>query len=113
MFHVGQKVVCIKTHSQGVVIKDKVYIVRGNVSPCKCECVDVGVIEQDYKNEYGELYKQERCPNCGMIYKYTRKWYLLSKRFAPITEITSTADIAAEIFNTHEELKEIKIPQYS
>lgn len=45
-WYVGQKVVCIKTHSQGLVVKGKNYSVHGvNCCPlCGFVSLDVGVI---------------------------------------------------------------------
>jgi hypothetical protein len=45
MFEVGQKVVCIKNHSQGVVIEGKIYTVFGlkPCTSCKLLRLDVGI----------------------------------------------------------------------
>lgn len=66
----GDDVVCVKTHSQGVVIKGRVYTVR-DVLPSPCGCmtlVDVGL-----KTNRPMFY----CNNCGMHLEKTDKaWHI-------------------------------------
>ena len=60
---VGDEVVCIKSHSQGLVIKGKNYIIAGFE---KCKCVTMIVIEGVYIPGYdGQL--MYSCSECGVV----------------------------------------------
>ena len=92
-WYIGQDIVCIKTHSQGVVKEGNVYTIK-SLSGALCKCshvmIDVG-IKQDY--ELGE------CPNCkthniplnGIMWIY-------EALFAPLDTLTDISEIE-EILN--------------
>lgn len=42
-WHIGQEIVCIKSHSQGKVKKGNIYTVKGITRPCCSILLDVGV----------------------------------------------------------------------
>ena len=43
-WHIGQEIVCIKTHSKGVVKRGKIYTIKGlKESACKCQEIEIDV----------------------------------------------------------------------
>jgi hypothetical protein len=83
MFRIGQKVVCIESHSQNVVVKGQIYVVKGlKVCPiCGHLDVDVG-IKPPVKSF-------STCSGCGTCIE-SSIWWLRASRFAPIEEIGET-----------------------
>lgn len=104
-FKVGQKVVCVKPHPDGILEVGKTYTVLNINSECNCDAIDVGI------KANCQIGQRVRCTQCDTVVMKSSVWFLLSSRFAPIIENTSTADIANQIFEQHPELKEIKIPE--
>lgn len=111
-FKVGQKVVCVSVspnsnvcrHVSTVLKKGAVYTIKSISynSCCGKMLLDVGI-----KSDADEV----KC-TCGRIRKKTGNiWEFDASRFAPIIENTSTADIANQIFETCNDVKEIKIPE--
>jgi len=79
-FYVGQKVVCVKTHSQGIVVKGNVYSVKEcYLSPCGCNyVVCVGVLATGQFN---------KCTTCGKRRNPESKYHPISHElFAPVQE---------------------------
>ncbi len=78
MFDVGKKVICIKTHSQGVVVEGKIYTIN-SINPCSyCGAIqlDVGISS---KRDYGLCVCNLRQPTNGVH-------WLSSKIFRPLDE---------------------------
>ena len=87
-FYVGQEVVCIKSHSQGVVIKDTVYTIKKiKESPCNCRgmlWVDVGIPSPNYFS---------RCTRCNRRHPASGIWWLNSALFTPLDEIADIREL--------------------
>ena len=85
MFEVGQEVVCIKSHPEGVVKKGLIYTIRA-IGECGCGLqLDVGFIHPD-----GGKWITLCCLDCdkeGVLGDST--WWLKSNRFIPLDEITA------------------------
>ena len=61
-WYIGQEIVCIKTHSQGVVVKGKVYTIQGLKQGC-CEVdIHVGIFT---KLEDWQIWFLSSCDRCG------------------------------------------------
>jgi hypothetical protein len=106
-FKVGQKVVCVNPII-GELKKDKIYTLTSVDSCISCGAVGVCVGIKTHKKKGLGICK------CGLILpisgvQYSEECFDAS-RFAPIIENTSTADIANQIFETCNDVKEIKIP---
>lgn len=78
-FYVGQKVVCIKNHSSGVVLKDKTYTVTSVLKICCGFRIGVG-IEWNYGT------KNVCCSSCTSIRPPDKEWMLSPCLFAPLQE---------------------------
>ena len=78
---IGDRVVCIKTHSQGVVVKDREYSIYAK-RVCKCGDVsfDVGI---------ENLHNLNQCP-CKQIYQ-SDAHLVSSKLFAPLQPFKSNS----------------------
>lgn len=76
-FKIGQKVVCVKTHSKGLVKKGQIYtILEVYVCPsCGLIHFDVG-IDGSYIDNW-------KCTPCGYVIK-TDKWYMCYRLFRPL-----------------------------
>ena len=82
-WYIGQEVVCIKTHSMGLVIKDRVYTIQGiRSSHCACKkyLLDVGM-PMDFSTFNGKM----KCGTCVNVEKHIsgRHWFSESL-FAPL-----------------------------
>ena len=95
-FKIGQDVVCVNTHPEGVVIKGKTYTILDNKSLCKCCSVDIGVKQETSLMVF--------CVDCNTTHESTGAYYVGSFRFAPIQEDGSTAALALRV--------EIKIEEF-
>ncbi len=78
-WYIGQEIVCVKSHSQGIIKKGEIYVIKGLQSP-KCKCnyisIDVGVLGSSH---YAE------CNTCKVSYtKNPFIWWLHEDNFAPI-----------------------------
>lgn len=80
-FKINQKVVCVKSHSEGAVKKGLNYTVRGH--SC-CGGVDVGV---------NQGYMSNACPDCKKRTGWHKCWYISENLFAPLKEDGSTAEL--------------------
>ena len=78
-WHIGQEIVCIKTHPDGIVKRGKVYRITGLKKPfCGCHQVqiDVGIIGR---------FSKTNCSMCGKkSADQSYVWWLSEKRFAPL-----------------------------
>lgn len=94
MFEIGQKVVCIKTHSEGVVKEGEVYTVQGmKVSKC-CGCLDIDVgIKTDI---------QYTLCACGGVEDANSIHWLHSTLFRPLDDLFN--EEIEELMNEIEEL---------
>lgn len=97
---VGDRVCCVKTHSQGVVKKGQVFTIL-NINNLECGCIqlDVGIIGDSIHG---------RC-RCGVVYiKEYSIWWLNSSRFAPIQYESAHAALLNEIADNPKERIDIK-----
>lgn len=94
-FKVGQKVVCV-VNIERICEHEKHY--AGTI-PVKGEINTITDIESAYSDTYLSFAK------------YPKNVSFRADQFAPIIENTSTADIANQIFETCNDVKEIKIPE--
>ena len=79
MWYIGQDIVCIKTHSQGVVKEGQVYTIRGIKQGCCKVEIDVGV------PVYGDKYS--RCRSCGKVEKSNGVHWIYETLFKPLDEL--------------------------
>jgi hypothetical protein len=93
MFEVGQKVVCIKNHSQGVVVEGKIYTVFG-LKPCtSCELLrlDVGISTP-----------RDGICSCGTKHDQNGIHWIASQLFRPLDDEFATSVLE----NILEQIKE-------
>jgi hypothetical protein len=91
MFKPGDEVICIQTHSQGVVIKGKIYTVRDVVSsPCGCmSLLDVGLKTNRPLRE---------CNVCGNVWNAdNRAWLVGSWLFKKLLTDNEEKDLEEAI----------------
>lgn len=93
-FKIGQEVVCVKPHSQGVLKLGKVYPILG-IRKEKCKCagvvVDIGMVNT---NDPLTIGRPTRCQICHE-YDGTEQliWWLDHDRFAPLQTDSEEADM--------------------
>lgn len=95
MFEIGQKVVCVKTHSQGIVKEGELYTVQGmKTNPC-CEdlVLDIGLFA---KSNMSMCCCGHRERNSDGIY------WLSQKLFRPLDDLFN--EEIEELMNEIEEL---------
>lgn len=86
-FKVGQEVVCVKTHSQGVVKEGEIYVVKDmKIDCCKELSLDVGVSSKkiDAHLTIGQIC---RCADCGRQKVHDGIWWLAHDLFKPLDEL--------------------------
>jgi hypothetical protein len=78
MFEIGKKVICIRTHSQGVVVEGKIYMIRDlrACSTCNVLQIDVGIKSN---NVLGFCICKNKNPTHGIH-------WLSNKLFRPLDE---------------------------
>ena len=87
-FYIGQDVVCIKTHSQRIVVKDEVYPCNGLSKKCDCGvAIDVGII---VPVPIGELYK---CADCRKTIRSDGKWWMDIKLFVTLDSLVNIDEL--------------------
>lgn len=93
MFEVGQKVVCIKSHSQGVVIEGKIYTIFGlkPCTSCKLLRLDVGVSTP-----------RDGICSCGTKHDQNGIHWIASQLFRPLDDEFATSVLE----NILEQIKE-------
>lgn len=91
MYHIGQKVVCVKgaTDLDGIKLKEgKVYTIKG-VTACKCRrLLNVGIQTQ----------RHTRCERCTTRVGRHGEWWLKSERFAPLEEYLNHNKAVEQLF---------------
>jgi hypothetical protein len=93
MFEVGQKVVCIKNHSQGVVTEGKIYTIFGlkPCTSCKLLRLDVGISTP-----------RDGICSCGTQHKQNGVHWIASNLFRPLDDEFATSVLE----NILEQIKE-------
>lgn len=83
-WYIGQPVVAVRTHSEGVVKKGQEFTIIGLQKPhCKCKdnvFIDVGV------RECMDGYDEEECPSCGHISAPNSTYWFSETLFAPLDQ---------------------------
>ena len=97
MFEIGQKVVCVKTHPEGVVKEGEVYTLIGWKQSCCSQQVNVGIKSKRLPN--GAICK---CPKCQQLDISDGYWWLKSTRFRPLDDLFN--EEIEELMNEIEEL---------
>lgn len=81
-WYVGQRVVCVKDHSQGVVRKGNEYIIHNvSISQCSCKYVllDVGITSKNLFSSHTE---------CGKRWLGDGTYWLNESLFAPLDDLS-------------------------
>lgn len=81
-WYIGQEIVCIKTHSTGVIKEGQVFVIKGlRAAPCEhYECmIDVGV------TSYNLLLT---CNYCGKTENNHGTFWFGNQLFAPLQDLT-------------------------
>ena len=107
-FHIGQDVVCIKTHSKGIVKEGDVFTVKGlRESTCKCNDIEihVGIYDTLGYNSY-----RNSCMICGWQGELTTSnvWWFSNILFAPLDTLTDISEIEEILNQPIEELFKVK-----
>jgi hypothetical protein len=79
-WYIGQEIVCIRTHSRGIVKSGEIYKIVG-LSTSKCKCRNLTLIDVGFKAtaDFG------RCGLCNTRYPKLRDaWWLNEILFAPL-----------------------------
>jgi len=83
-WYIGQDIVCINTHSKGIVKDGEVYTIQGLRQRCCCIEINVGI----------SLFSiMQRCKDCGHRIESDGIWWLHEHRFAPLDTLTDISEI--------------------
>ena len=96
-WHIGQDIVCIKNHSQGIVKKGETFIITGIKKGCCKILIDIGYIVKDFE---GSNLFQIPCDNCKKILFVgsDNTHWLNEELFAPLDTLIDISEIE-EIIN--------------
>jgi len=87
-WYIGQEIVAIESHKQGVFKKGDTFIIKGlknSICTCKDVSIDIGKTSINHLTE---------CQNCGVNWKNNGTWWFSEKRFAPLDyDISELTDI--------------------
>ena len=77
-WHIGQEIVCIKTHTTGVIKRVQIFTIKGlRESYCKCNMVEIDIGIEESGNH--------RCSFCGWrSIEVWQQWWFSEHRFAPL-----------------------------
>jgi hypothetical protein len=92
-WYIGQQIVCIRTHSRGIVKSGEIYKIVG-LSTSKCKCVNSTLIDVGIKAtaDFG------KCGICHTKYQKVRDaWWLHEILFAPLEYDQNEIDKLLEI----------------
>ena len=86
----GDEIVCIKSHSEGVVKENELYICKAILHE-KCRCsgyiVDIGIRESP--DETGKIF----CPDCNTIYEDDGIWYINATLFKKLDTLVNINEL--------------------
>ena len=86
MWHIGQYIVCIKTHQDGAVKEGEVYTIQALEQGCCFVHIDVGVRFPMMGYTY--------CTECGKEKKSpTSVWWLKETYFKPLDELSDISEL--------------------
>lgn len=85
-FYVGQKVVCVKNHSEHVIKEGEVFNITGIEERCCRWVVTIGV---------KSILPYSECANCGRLYPSQKERFFSEYLFAPINPYQS--DVTKEL----------------
>lgn len=92
-FHIGQDVVALINHSQGVFKKDDLFTIIGlRKALCKCNMQEVNIGIKIPTN-YSQIYYDCRCCNTINIPKQDSGWWFAEECFAPLNELTDISEL--------------------
>lgn len=96
-WYIGMDVVCIKTHSQGVVKEGNVYTIKSLRKTCCVVQIDIGAKAPDLN---GSSVFETRCGKCKKItYNHRDNTYWIAESlFVPLDTLTDISEIE-EILN--------------
>jgi len=105
MFYVGQKVVAIKNHSEGVFKKGDTYVVEELIQ-CVCGILylSIGIIFQTPMH-----LQKPKCTKCGHKYPPQKHLFHDSKNFAPLEEYSDSMSIAMQLVQEIDQTDKQKI----
>ena len=88
MWYIGQKIVAIKDHSQGMFKKGDTFVIKGlRNCICKCEIVEIDINIRDNSNMW-------ECPVCKMDgIEYTDIYWFHEDMFKPLEEATDENEL--------------------
>jgi len=95
MYEIGQKVVCVKTHSMGAVKEGVIYTAKAfKIDCCNGEVVvDVGIddpIKTTTDGEIAIIGDTYICTGCEKIVPYDGKWWISATLFRPLDDLYNT-----------------------
>lgn len=93
-FHVGQQVICIKSHSKGIVKKGQIKEIQAiKKGPCKCApiVIDVGI---PGNAPIGELVLV--CHPCNLSQQSDAVWWVNAALFAPLPDEQELSDVTVD-----------------
>ncbi len=98
MWYIGQKVVCVKPHSSGVLVLDKIYTVQG-IKNCRCAVnLNVGIAAtQTEKHAGGTM-----CYGCNTDLSDSIQ-YFAANRFVPLSEFYANETAVDEMVKESQE----------
>lgn len=74
-WYIGQEIVCVKSHSKGVVKIGQIFIIRGLMQGCCGVKIDVGIIPP-----CGTMF----CRHCNYHYTTNGKHWFTERLFSPL-----------------------------
>jgi hypothetical protein len=91
MWHIGQDIVCIKSHSQAVIKEGDIFTIKGLKKGCCTIVIDVGISAQSHLTKC-------RCGNIRV--KHDGIFWLGEQLFKPLDELTDISELLEHLENT-------------
>jgi len=94
MYEIGQQVVCVKTHSMGVVKEGNTYTIRGMKVYCDGRLVlDVGIPSCNKSWTSGinkPIGQKYLCNRCNKVHVSDGIWWINAVNFRPLDDLYNT-----------------------
>lgn len=91
-WHIGQKVICVKSHSysdHNGVKKGKIFTIKGIRKGCCSIELDLGIVTPDWANLV-------QCMTCNKYFMVEPCWWMRDKLFAPLQTEDELSELTVE-----------------
>jgi hypothetical protein len=103
-WYIGQEIICVKTHSKGIVKKGQTFVIK-SLKKCPCKCADVLIDVGTNSGNDPQVGTLVECRVCRTEYfKDTAIWWLHPCLFAPLEYDTKAIEELIKLTQPKEQI---------